>query len=143
MRRERNGLPFHYGIELIDKDYVTMIGQPLTVPSYWIRRLADKGIIPLEYREAIVVCMIEDFSFDIPDDRMLRHMAHQLLTPMMTTLDVPRSRVVFIDDLINWDALKLAIKNDELPYDRLEPSTFWNNDRMQFMIQDYKKRGNN
>jgi hypothetical protein len=139
MKRDRNGLPMHFGVELIDKDYAIMVGQPLTVPSYWMGALADEGVVPYELREAIVVCMVEDFTVDIPEERMLQMMAHQLITPMMAKLDVPINRVVMIDEIIAWDRFRAAVKAESLPYDRMVPSTYWDRAQLEFAIQKFKK----
>jgi hypothetical protein len=142
LRRERDGLPFHYGVELIDKDYCILTGQPVTNGSYWMRKLAEKSVIPYEYKDSVVICMFEDFTVDNPDIRMIEHMAHQLITPMMNYLDIPRSRVKMIDEIVDWDLLNQLVRNDEILYNRLTPSTWWDSSVLQFKLSEFKKRGN-
>ncbi len=142
IRRERDGLPIHFGVELIDKDYAIMVGQPLVTPSYWVRRLAEQAVIPYEMRDAVVICLLEDFSIDIPDDRMLRMLAHQLLTPLMTILDIPQQRILYIDSIVDWSLLNQSVIKGTLPYSKMIPATFFDREALRFHIQDYKKRGN-
>ena len=64
-------LPWHYTVELIGKDYVTIVTRTLTY----------KSLIP-EYNNYIVICIVGDSKKDMYTPKLYKTIAHSILNPL-------------------------------------------------------------
>lgn len=126
---EDHGLPYHYFAELIGDDYMMVLGNPDFTYSYFIKHLVEARIIPAKYLNSIVIAMNENLSLDIPEKRFLTLMAHRIISPLLMKKEynITPEKVVYIDDIIDWDRLGEKIKQSMLPY-VIEKTNLWQRD---------------
>ena len=101
----RYGLPMHYYVELLDKDYVVFKGITEFKPSYYINELVDEGIIERRYRGAILIVIAEDFSLSTPEPRMLAHLSDKVLVHLKKTQGIQYNKVKYLDECFTDDYL--------------------------------------
>lgn len=99
------GLPMHYYVELLDKDYVIFEGLSDYKPSYYLQELADNGIIPQKYRNSILIVIGDDFSIYNADQRMLKHLSDKLLVPLCKREGLSFNQIKLIDEIYKDDYL--------------------------------------
>lgn len=115
---EDHGLPYHYYAELVGDDYMIFNGNPDFTYSYFLKHLIQARIIPGKYLNSIVIAINENFSLDIPEKRLMSMIAHRAVVPaiLRKDYDVTPDKVVYIDDIVDWDMLGDRIGNSVLPY---------------------------
>jgi len=104
----RNLLPMHYYVEYVDSDYVTYVGAPLTNRSWFLQEAAAKGVIPTMMADAVLVALQENYAVEVTERRLWKLLAANLLTPLMRQLEVPRERVVFLEQVCNEEVARSA-----------------------------------
>lgn len=105
------GLPMHYYVELLDKDYVVFEGLSDYKPSYFLQELADKGIIHQKYRNSILIAIADDFSIYNADTRMLKHLADKLLIPLCKRERLSLHEVKIMDEIYTDNYINLLDEN--------------------------------
>jgi hypothetical protein len=92
--------PFHQALEYIGADYHAFMLEPTYTRSTFLEELVSYDIIPYRYRDAICVCIYEDFNADQPDDRMYDVLAYRILSPLMKQHSISKENVKFLDEII-------------------------------------------
>lgn len=136
---QAHGAPYHYMMESIGNDYLINMGTPDYAPSYWVEDLVRARLIPSKYRGAIVISLAENFSLDIIERRMAKVLAHRLIVPLLLRKDynVDVSRVVYIDDILDFDNLGTKISNCMLPYS-MEKTKYYKHDLVMMEAKGMK-----
>lgn len=129
----RYGLPMHYYVELLDKDYVVFKGISEYKPSYYVNELVDLGIIQRKYRDAILVVIAEDFSLTTPDERMFSHLADKVLVHIKKTMGIPYNKIDYIDECYTDSYLDHL---DECRF-KFKPMTKFDKSKMQLYFRKY------
>ena len=74
-------LPFHYYVEQIKNDWDILLGCPTDSTSKWLDDCIENYYIPSSFRNATIICVQDNLSFQIPDPRMYKVMGQRLLEP--------------------------------------------------------------
>lgn len=96
---------YTYLIELVGKGYQTINGCPLSAKNPFLNELVDKELIHFDYRNSYLITLNGDYSFDIVDREMLNELAFRL-ADLKYTFNIPTTRILFLDDIINKDKNK-------------------------------------
>lgn len=88
----------HYYIDLNKYNYMRISALGLYEYSPFLDELADNGIIKADYRYAILITLIGDYSFDIPDKAMLDSLGY-LVASLQYQFNIPLNKVFFLTDL--------------------------------------------
>lgn len=136
---KRNKLPCHYFAELIDKDYAIFVGSPFINRSYFLEELADNRIIDEKYRDGIVIAISEDFCFTPMEDRLSIHLADKLISSLCYQYNIPKSNVLYIDDILNsgWE---WAVKTNITKF-TIEQSRFFDSQNLFRYLKEYDRKG--
>lgn len=133
--------PMHYFVELIDDDYAFLTGIGITSRSLFISELIKAKAINSQYDNAIVVAINEDYRVDSPEKRLLQGVSNFIITPLMRQFKISKENVLFIDDILDPDALALVHNTkDDLRKFNLEKSKYWDHNQLQFIIKEFLKR---
>lgn len=127
--------PCHYYCEYLDKDYVTYVGCPLTNRSWFLQMAVALGILPIMYLDAVLIVLQENYGVEVTDKRLWRVLAHTTLTPLMRMFDIPRSQVVFFENIANVD----AVMAPEWTFRWRDP-TFLDPLQLDLFLKEYEKR---
>jgi hypothetical protein len=127
-------LPMHYFAEYLEDDYVMYVGCPLTNKSWFLQQAVAAGVLPVQYMDAILVVIQENYSVENVERRLWRVLANNLITPMMRLFDITKERVVFFEDLANRE----AVNGPDWPFRWREP-TFLDPLMLQLQIKDFMK----
>jgi hypothetical protein len=130
-------VPVHYYVELLNEDYVVFTGLNIQKNSSYLYELGNNGIIKPEYKDSLLVMIGENFFYDLPEERMYKHIANRITTPMMNLYRLPFERVVLMDDCLttNWEE---NLKNSQLNYE-ITLNKFWNMDKFRALALPYTK----
>ena len=127
--------PCHYFCELLDKDYVIYTGLGMRSRSWFLEDLAKAGAIPYRYMESILILMQVDMSKEIPDDRMLEHLASKIIMPLKRQYKFDFKNIIYLDDIL-VEGYDQKIKDADLKYD-IRPATFFNILDVEFICKKY------
>jgi hypothetical protein len=130
-------LPFHYFVELLNKDYVIYKGCPQVKRSSYLHLLSDSGVIRYKYKDAILIVIQEDFNLDTPEDRMVKHLCDKLVCDLMREYSIRPEKVKKLDDILE-DDWKEQIEKNRLRYD-IRPMRLFNMDNFRFIMNKYIK----
>lgn len=130
-------LPYHYACEQVKGDFPIFIGENQFTPSSYLSELAELNLIPYSMRHSILICLFEDFNIDIPNERMYHMLSSRLLSKLMKEHNVDQSRVHFIDEILNWQAVDIATKSKYLEYP-IKKSNFFNRVVLDNILKGYK-----
>lgn len=135
---ENFGMPYHFFIELVDNDYQITIGMPEYVPSYYTELLVNAGILPLKYKDAIIIAIKEDFSIDVPELRLWEQLVQKLLVPILLRYPSQMSRydVKYIDDIIDLTTIDTKMREAGLKFD-FAKATFLDTTSLKNIIDKY------
>ena len=124
------GLPYHYLIELVNDDYVITMGNPEYSYSFFLQELVDKQIIPQVYKYSVLIGILENFTYDtLAEKRLWEQLSHRLLVPLIRRYEkVDRYKVVYLDDIINWELLEEKRKSGEIDYNIMKAKYFMKDD---------------
>ena len=130
-------VPVHYYVELLNEDYVVFTGLNIQKNSSYLYELGNNGIITPEYKDSLLVMIGENFFYDLSEERMYKHIANRIITPMMNLYRLPFERVVLMDDCLttNWEE---NLKNSQLNYE-ITLNKFWNMDKFRALALPYTK----
>ena len=128
-------LPMHYYMEYLNDDYVTYVGCPVTNRSWFLDLAVAARVIPIAYRDDILIVTQENYSVESMERRCWQHLAHNTITPLMRTFDIPKERVLFFENIVNEDAANGA----DWPFRWKQPIHL---DPIQLMmfLKEYEKR---
>ena len=132
----RNGqFPMHYYVEYLGDDYVTYVGCPLTNRSWFLQQAVAAGVLPIQYMDAILIVLQENYGVEVTDKRLWRVLSHTTITPLMRLFDITRDRVLFFEKLANRE----AVNSEKWPFRFREP-TFLDPLQLDLFIKTYEKR---
>lgn len=137
-RKERQPLPFHYHLNMINNDWERMVTAPLDARSDLIEKAIAKGYIDPFYKEAIVIAIQDDYSIRVPDTRTFEVLGADIVSPMMNVLKLGRfnNKVVWLDEIFNLDRYNADRESDphsdEYPYE-FRPMRYFN--RVNFNLE--------
>ena len=134
------GLPYHFALEYLGKDYFVFNGLPEHSQSFFLRQLADARIIPRKYEDAILIIITEDLRKIRLEKRAVEVLSHKVLTPLTIRNNSTIDNVIFLDDIISWDNFPLRIGKALLHFE-IEPSIVFNEQRkIKEIQQDTRER---
>jgi hypothetical protein len=125
----------HYYTEYLHDDYVVYVGCPVSNRSWFLQEAVAAGVLPIQYMDAILIVLQENYGVEVTEKRLWRILAHTTLTPLMRLFDIPRSRVLFFENLANRE----AVNGEKWPFRWREP-TFLDPIQLDLFIKDYEKR---
>jgi len=97
-------LPFHFYTSMIKKDWQLFTSAPLNYRSPVVSLAAENYYIEDKYRDAILVCVQDNYALTIPDDRMYQMLAANLIAPLLKEFKVNfRDSVFWWDEIFDWD----------------------------------------
>lgn len=88
----------HYYIDLNKYNYLRISALGLFEQSPFLNELANNRVIKADYRNSILITLIGDYSFDIPDKQMLDSLGY-LIAGLQYTFKIATNRVFFLTDL--------------------------------------------
>jgi hypothetical protein len=108
-------LPFHYYTSLIRNDWELFTGAPMHYRSPIIGKAAESYYIEDRFRDAIIVCVQDNFSLNTADPRMLEMLGANLIAPLMKNFRVNfRDSVFWFDEIFNWDKYEQDLRDRPL-----------------------------
>lgn len=134
---ERRVIPFHYHINMVLKDWETMVTAPLNASSNMLEECVNNGYIDSFYQDAVVIAIQDDYSVRVPDLRTFEVMAANIIAPLLSTLKLnSTTKVVWFDEIFNFDKYNYDMAENPLsnpyPY-RVRPMKYF--DRVQFNLE--------
>lgn len=96
-------LPCHYFIERVNEDYVSIVGEQIHSPSYWIELMANIGAINYDFRYSIVIGLGFNFNKYPLDRRLCIQLSKKVLCPLLYKYKLSPEDIYFIDDILNDD----------------------------------------
>lgn len=132
------GMPFHYFIEQVLNDYQISVCQPEYSYSYFLQDLVSARIIPEKYKMSIVVAIAEDFTLELPDKRIWEQLAQKLLVPLTLRYGLDNYKIMYIDELINYDTLEKKKEENNLTY-KIEQAKFFSKEDMLMEFRNFMK----
>jgi hypothetical protein len=139
-RMEKKQMPFHYYASKIRKDWELMVAAPQTYRSPIVAAAAQEYYIEDRFKDAIFVCVQDNFSLNIPDERLYQLLGSQLIEPLMNQFRVNfRDSVFWWDEIFNWEKYEQDKLTDPLgmryPYETSRMRYF---DRVIFNLETIK-----
>jgi hypothetical protein len=133
----RHQMPMHYYSEYLGAgdDYVIFVGLPLTNRSWFLQAAVAAGVLPIQYAEAILVVLQENYGLETIELRLWRILANSLLTPLMRIFDIPRRNILYFERLAN----KAAAEGPDWHY-RLRSPTYLDPTQLDMILKEYEKR---
>jgi hypothetical protein len=139
MKKEQ--LPFHYLVEHIDNDWDCLLGAPLSMKSWWLENVIANSYISPLYRDAIVVCVHDDWGVDIPSPRSFKAMASKIIAPTLTLNRLNfRDSVVLFHEEFDYDSYNQDLFQDEtkLKYRfRVDPVKYFDKTTFNLECMDF------
>ena len=89
----------HFALETVNGDYIRISGCPIDSRSEWLSSLVDKGYLKAEMRNAILIDISSDLSFDILDQQGKMNLG-QMIAQILNAFKLPISNVDLIDNHI-------------------------------------------
>lgn len=130
-------LPFHYFVELLDKDYVIYKGCADQKKSTYLEELAKYGIIDFYYKNSILIVLQDNFLHEIPDTRMYDHLNNKLISQLSKTYHLDFSRIKILDECLSKD-WETKLKESPLRY-TLYPHKYFNEVYYKMSLMKYYK----
>ena len=127
--------PMHYYSEYLNDDYVVYVGCPMTNKSWFLQQAVAAGVIPVQYMDAILIVVQENYGVEVTEKRLWRILAHSTLTPLMRLFDITRDRVVFFEKIANPE----AANGPDWPFRWRDP-VFLDPLQLDLFLKDYEKR---
>ena len=101
----KNSLPMHYYIELLDNDYVAFKGLSEFKPSYFLQEMANKHIIDPYYSNSILIAVADDFNIFNPETRMYKHLSDKVLIPLCKQFEINFQQIKSFDEILSENYL--------------------------------------
>jgi len=130
-------LPYHYFVELLNKDYTINVGCPFICRSTFLKELSDLYIIEYEMRDAILIAIQENFHIDTFDVRMAQHLCDKIISPYMYEYSIEPRNIVTFDSILKPNYKELMEKN-RLRYEFIPMSRF-DMINFKFILENYWK----
>lgn len=131
-------VPMHYCVEKVVAEWDIHVGMAECNRSWWLRDLAEAGLIPQQLQYCKLVCFCDDFFHDIPDERMYRRLWNNLFTSWMRKTGKDWKYIRYIDEILDWERYKELKNQDKLDY-TINRGTFFNRLVFDGMSKYYRK----
>jgi hypothetical protein len=134
-------MPMHYYMEFISTstydDYVEYVGCPLTNRSWWLQQAVALGVLPIDYADAILIVLQENYSRETVEQRLWTLLADMLVTPLLRTLPtIPRQTGIrFFENVANRNVVESA----SWPW-RFAPPKYLDVSQFNMAIKYFEKR---
>ena len=133
--------PFHFYSEFLEDDYVFYVGTGISQSAGFLRILAGLNAIKYEYRDALLICLNEDFRLDPLETRLAEGICNFLIAPLQKQFGIDRNHVVFFDDILTNDADMIMMTNKDLQQRfMIEKSKYYDHNILQFVLKRYGKK---
>lgn len=96
-RQGRQELPFHYYIRKVNNVWGIELGAPITVRSAMLDNAVSSGYLDSFYKDAIVVCIQDDYTTRVPDLETFALIGNKITAPLMRML-----RMGSFNNVVNW-----------------------------------------
>lgn len=101
---ELKQMPFHFHCAQLKGEWEAMVTAPLTMRCPVLENAAENYYIEDKFKDAVVICVQDDFANNIPADRMLQSVASNLISPLLKTFRASfRESVFWWDEIFNWE----------------------------------------
>ena len=126
---EVNHLPFHFHVANYRKDWEVNMCTPFNYSSPILGEAIDNYYIDPFFRDAIVVCVQDDYSIFNADPRTYEAIAYYILQPFLKEWKINfRNSVYFFDEIFNWKKYEVDLEYNRLhmkyPYTVTKMKTF-------------------
>jgi hypothetical protein len=110
-------MPFHYYTSIIKGDWELFHAAPATYRSPMISEAIQRYYIPDRFRDAIVICVQDNFALNTADMRMHQLLGSTLIAPLLNQFKVNFMDSVFwFDEIFDWDKYNQDVEDDPLGY---------------------------
>lgn len=101
---EMKQIPFHYHVAKLKRDWEIVTSAPSHYRSPILDEAAENYYVEDKYKDAIIVCLQDDYSLNTPDERTFEVISSQIIAPFLhqNRLDF-RQSVFFFDEIFNWE----------------------------------------
>jgi hypothetical protein len=130
--------PMHYGVEKVGEEWDIHVGSPECNKSWWLKEMADNGIISSEFRNCKLVAIFDNYEENIPENRMFRVLWHKLFSSWIYKTGLNFKQINWIDDIINWEVYKKMKVEKKIDYTFFK-STFFNKQVFDIYRTYYRK----
>ena len=101
---EMKHLPFHFYVSNIMKEWEVFTTAPTDYKIPLFEKAAENYYMEDKYRNSILICIQDNFSLNIPDDRMFDVLAYSLIEPLVKEFGGNfRDNVLWFDEIFNWE----------------------------------------
>jgi len=128
-------IPYHFYTEWLGRDYGTFIGCPSSNRSWVLDDFVDLNALDIKYRDSFLIVLQEDYSKEIIENRLWKHLAHNVITPLLRELGTDNRGVVFLEDILD----ETVTSQIGFPYDVRKP-TFLEANKLILQLKYYGKR---
>lgn len=113
-------MPFHYYAANIRSDWHVLNTEPLHYRSPVITEAAKQYYIEDKYKDAVVICIQDNYSLNNPDERTHQVISANVIAPLLKLFKTNfRDSVFWFDEVFNWD--KYEKDKAEAPLDMAYP----------------------
>lgn len=101
---EMRQMPFHYHVSKLKREWECLTAAPNHFRSPILDEAAENYYVEDKYKDAILVCIQDDYSLNTPDDRTFEVIASNIIAPFLqyNRLDF-RQSVFFFDEIFSWE----------------------------------------
>ena len=135
---QMDDIPVHYAMEKVGKDWVILNGCPTITKSIFLEELSKFNIIHPLFENSLCICIVDDFSMNIPELRMWKMLCHRILSGFLAEKRLSKASIHFIDEIVNWEAYKAAWETGKF-FNQINPSTFYERQILEMELTTYKK----
>jgi hypothetical protein len=131
-RREFRHMPFHYYACMIKGEWEVFATAPEDIRMPILSDAANEYYLPDRFRDALLICVQDNYSLNTPDPRLWQVLAYHILEPRLDKISRPfRDAVSWWDEEFNWE----KFGEDQLTDERNAQLTFqypWEVQRMKY-----------
>jgi hypothetical protein len=114
---EMRQMPFHYHVCRLKGEWEAFGTAPEHYRSPIIDKAAENYYIEDKFKDAIIICVQDNFALNTPDERMHQLISSTLIAPMLKQFRVNfRDSVFWWDEIFNWDKYQYDRKNNPLDW---------------------------
>ena len=128
-------MPFHYYTEMVSSNYVTMIGAPATSRSWYMEQLISERILPMDYRDSIVICLQQNYALEPLESQLMEHLANFVITPLMRQNGFTYDRVKFLETVVDRQMV-----NASPNFNKMKEPYFLDEVVFRTFLKDFVKR---
>lgn len=116
-RMELKHMPFHYYTSYIKGNWELFTTAPRNYRSPIIDKAAENFYIDDKFKDAVIICVQDNYALNTPDERMFQMLASNLIAPLTSEFRVNfRDSVFWWDEIFNWEKYEADQKRDILDW---------------------------